>query len=100
MDDFMNKMGLGDPDPSNYKTGFDGTDEIIDWFKQDKPDDWSNVTDDIIVNMDGGVGGSWNGGEVTKLNIAKNLVEKIEELLDGKHTTLSALTVLHNTEKL
>ena len=22
MDDFMNRMGLGDPDPSNYKTGF------------------------------------------------------------------------------
>ena len=43
-----------------------------------------SVTDDIIVNMDGGVGGSWNGEEVTKLNIAKNLVEKIEELLGGK----------------
>ena len=40
MDDFMNKMGLGDPDPSNYKTGFDGADDINDWFKQDKPDDW------------------------------------------------------------
>ena len=40
IDDFMNKMGLGDPDPSNYKTGFDGADEIGDWFKQDKPDDW------------------------------------------------------------
>jgi len=40
MDDFMNKMGLGDPDPSNYKTGFDGADDIRDWFKQDKPDDW------------------------------------------------------------
>ena len=40
MDDFMNKMGLGDPDPSNYKTGFSGADEIVDWFKQDKPDDW------------------------------------------------------------
>ena len=40
MDDFMNKMGLGDPDPSNYKKGFDGADEIVDWFKQDKPDDW------------------------------------------------------------
>ncbi len=40
MDDFMNKMGLGDPDPSNYKKGFDGADEIADWFKQDKPDDW------------------------------------------------------------
>ena len=40
MDEFMNTMGLGDPDPSNYKTGFDGADEIVDWFKQDKPDDW------------------------------------------------------------
>ena len=40
MDDVMNKMGLGDPDPTNYKKGFDGADEIVDWFKQDKPDDW------------------------------------------------------------
>ena len=40
MNDFMNKMGLGDPDPSNYKTGFGSADEIVDWFKQDKPDDW------------------------------------------------------------
>ena len=39
MDDFMNKMGLGDPDPSNYRTGFQSADEIVDWFKQDKPDD-------------------------------------------------------------
>ena len=40
MDDFMNKMGLGDPDPSNYKTGFDGAEDIKDWFQRDKPDDW------------------------------------------------------------
>lgn len=40
LDDFMNRMGLGDPDPSNYKTGFSGADEIVDWFRQDKPDDW------------------------------------------------------------
>ena len=40
MDDFMNKMGLGDPDPSNHRDGFNGADEIVDWFKQDKPDDW------------------------------------------------------------
>ena len=40
MDDFMNRMGLGDPDPSNYKTGFDGADDIKDWFQRDKPDDW------------------------------------------------------------
>ena len=26
IDDFMNRMGLGDPDPSNHKTGFDGAD--------------------------------------------------------------------------
>ena len=40
MDDFMNRMGLGDPDPSNHRTGFGSADEIVDWFKQDKPDDW------------------------------------------------------------
>ena len=40
MDDFMNKMGLGDPDPSNHRTGFGSADEIVDWFNQDKPDDW------------------------------------------------------------
>jgi len=40
MDDFMNKMGLGDPDPSNHRTGFGSADEIVDWFQQDKSDDW------------------------------------------------------------
>lgn len=40
LDDFMNRMGLGDPDPSNHKSGFSSADEIVDWFKQDKPDDW------------------------------------------------------------
>ena len=39
-DDFLNKMGLGDPDPSNHRTGFNGAEDIIDWFKQDKPSDW------------------------------------------------------------
>jgi hypothetical protein len=40
IDDFMNRMGLGDPDPSNYKTGFGSADEIVDWFNQEKRDDW------------------------------------------------------------
>ena len=39
-DDFLNRMGLGDPDPSNHKTGFSSADDIKDWFKQDKPNDW------------------------------------------------------------
>lgn len=40
MDDFMNRMGLGDPDPSNHRNGFDSADDIKSWFQQDKPDDW------------------------------------------------------------
>ena len=40
LDDFMNKMDLGDPDPSNHKTNFDSVDEIVDWFTRDKPEDW------------------------------------------------------------
>ena len=40
IDDFMNRMGLGDPDPSNHKRGFDSAEDIKDWFQQDRPDDW------------------------------------------------------------
>lgn len=40
LDDFMNKMDLGDPDPSNHSTGFSSADEIVDWFKRDATDDW------------------------------------------------------------
>ena len=40
MDDFMNRMGLGDPDPSNHTTGFNSADDVLEWFRRDKPDDW------------------------------------------------------------
>jgi hypothetical protein len=40
LDDFMNRMDLGDPDPSNHRTGFSSADEIVDWFHQEKTDDW------------------------------------------------------------
>ena len=40
MDDFLNQMDIGDPNPNNHKTNFDGADEICEWFHQDKPDDW------------------------------------------------------------
>ena len=40
LDSFMIDMGLGDPDPSNHKSTFDGADDIVDWFRQDKTDDW------------------------------------------------------------
>ena len=40
LDDFMNALDLGDPDPSNHRTRFDSADDIIDFFRQDKPEDW------------------------------------------------------------
>lgn len=40
LDDFMNALDLGDPDPSNHRTGFNGADDIIDFFKRDAPEDW------------------------------------------------------------
>jgi len=40
LDDFLNQMDLGDPDPSNHRTSFGSPEEIVDWFKQDKTDDW------------------------------------------------------------
>ena len=40
LDDFMNRMDLGDPDPSNHRTGFDGPDDIAEWFSHERTDDW------------------------------------------------------------
>lgn len=40
LDGFMNALDLGDPDPSNHRMGFNGADDIIDFFTGDKPDDW------------------------------------------------------------
>ena len=40
LDDFLNQMDLGDPDPSNHMTSENSIDDMVEWFKQDKPDDW------------------------------------------------------------
>lgn len=40
LDDFMNQLDLGDPDPSNHRSRFESADEIVDWFKRDATDDW------------------------------------------------------------
>ncbi len=40
LDDFMNRMDLGDPDPSNHRTGFNGPDDIAEWFSHERTDDW------------------------------------------------------------
>ena len=40
LDDFMNQMDLGDPDPSNHSSGFSSADDIADWFSHERTDDW------------------------------------------------------------
>lgn len=38
LDDFLNKMDLGDPDMNNHKNGFDSPDDIANWFNRDDND--------------------------------------------------------------
>lgn len=40
LDSFMNAMDIGDPDPSNHRTGFKNAEEIAEWFTREKTDDW------------------------------------------------------------
>ena len=35
LDGFLNALDLGDPDPTNHKTGFNSADDIADWFRND-----------------------------------------------------------------
>ena len=40
LDGFLNALDLGNPDPTEYREKFDGADDIIDFFTDDKPTDW------------------------------------------------------------
>ena len=40
MDDFLNQLDLGNPDPSTHKNNFGGVDDVLDFFMEDKPEDW------------------------------------------------------------
>jgi hypothetical protein len=40
LDGFMNALDLGDPDPTNHRTTFKSADDIVEWFSQEKTDDW------------------------------------------------------------
>lgn len=35
LDDFLNQMDLGNPDPSTHRTQFEGPDDIVDFFRND-----------------------------------------------------------------
>jgi hypothetical protein len=39
IDDFLNQLDLGSPDPTRHKTGFNSVDEIVDWFRRDDIDE-------------------------------------------------------------
>ena len=93
MDDFMNKMGLGDPDPSNYKTGFDGADEIVDWFKQDKPTIGDNVTRYSIIHKDGSET-PYVWCDKTKQMVVKKIVMQALVYGNGSHNLIVQLWFL------
>ena len=43
LDDFMNALDLGDPDPSNHRSRFESADDIIDFFSRDNEGDWKQM---------------------------------------------------------
>lgn len=41
MDDFLNQLDIGGTGHDRFgKRGFDDIDDMIDWWTEDKPDDW------------------------------------------------------------
>ena len=37
---FLNNLNIGDPDSSNHKRGFFKPEDVVDWFHQERSDDW------------------------------------------------------------
>ena len=37
---FLNILNIGDPDSSNHLRGFGSPEDVVDWFHQDRSDDW------------------------------------------------------------
>ena len=39
-DSFLNSLDLGDPDSNNHRRGFGDPQDVVDWFHQERSDDW------------------------------------------------------------
>ena len=39
-DSFLNNLNIGDPDSSNHRRGFGDPQDVVDWFHQERSDDW------------------------------------------------------------
>ena len=37
---FLNSLDIGDPDSSHHIRGFGGPDDVVEWFHQERSDDW------------------------------------------------------------
>ena len=37
---FLNSLNIGDPDSSNHKRGFGSPEDVVEWFHQERSDDW------------------------------------------------------------
>ena len=37
---FLNNLNIGDPDSSNHRRGFQKPEDMVDWFHQERSDDW------------------------------------------------------------
>ena len=39
-DSFLNNLNIGDPDSSNHIRGFGSPEDVVNWFHQERSDDW------------------------------------------------------------
>ena len=37
---FLNSLNIGDPDSENHRRGFGCPEDVVDWFHQERSDDW------------------------------------------------------------
>ena len=37
---FLNNLNIGAPDSSNHRRGFGDPQDVVDWFHQERSDDW------------------------------------------------------------
>ena len=39
-DSFLNELNIGDPDSTQHRRGFGDPQDVVDWFHQERSDDW------------------------------------------------------------
>ena len=39
-DSFLNSLDIGDPDQGNHRRGFGDPQDVVDWFHNERSDDW------------------------------------------------------------